>query len=453
MSKFSENPSIKKLNEDINGMQLLLRLATPFGWMNKKMRHSITESKERLHLMKTQLEELLSIADEFNESFSNDGWIAYEHMSLDVMKETVVLHKSGQTEQAKQTLLNYYAPSAIKVRKFMLNNIEPFRIRFSLIDSALKNYSDKQYLACIPQLLMLMDGIVNDVNKKGGFAANNTQMEVWDSISGHNSGLNKIKEIITRSRKKTTTEPIFLPYRNGILHGRDLNYGNQELAAKCWGILFAISDWATAFYSEEQRKIEFKEEIDLQQVPLRESLRQLAEQKEKNEQVRKAIEAWIPRKILIGDTTPETGNAECYGYGTPERAVVEFLGLINKCNYGFMLKLMRSGYLGLGEGDTSQISDIRNDFSKLKIDSFRIVDIKDCAPASSEVIIEVKVLQHGNSFTRICDFKLHYENDGETAVFGYLPGVWKIVLGYSDLLYDRKHNLKSEARQKRTKVE
>jgi len=106
MSKFSENPSIKKLNEDINGMQLLLRLATPFGLVNKKMRHSIKESKERLHLMKTQLEELLSIADEFNERFSNDGWIAYEHMSLDVMKETVVLHKSGQTEQVKQTLIN-----------------------------------------------------------------------------------------------------------------------------------------------------------------------------------------------------------------------------------------------------------------------------------------------------------------------------------------------------------
>ena len=442
MSKISENPSSKKLNEDMKGMQLFLSFATPLGWANKKARYSIKEAKERLRSMKAQMEELALVVDEFNEFFSDNGWIAYERMSLDVMKETVVLHKSGQMEQAKQALLDYYAPLAIKERKFMLNRTEPFLIRFSMIESALQNYSDKQYLACVPQLLMLMDGIVNDVNKKGGFAARNTDMEVWDSIAGHNSGLNKIKQIITRSRKKTTTELIFLPYRNGILHGRDLNYGNQELAAKCWGILFAISDWAAAFYSEEQRKRKFQEEIDMQQVPLRVSLRQFAEQKEKNEQMRKVIEAWQPRNILLGDTIPETGSVECYSDGTPERAVVEFLELINKCNYGFMLKRMHSGYLGLGEDDTSQIGDIRNDFSELKIDSFRIVEIKDCAPAISEVFVEVKILQRSNSLKRSCKFRLLYENEGETAVFGHLSGEWKIVLGYSDILYERKNNSK-----------
>ena len=34
-----------------------------------------------------------------------------------------------------------------------------------------------------------------------------------------------------------------MPYRNGILHGRDLNYGNKFVAGKCIVMLLAISEW------------------------------------------------------------------------------------------------------------------------------------------------------------------------------------------------------------------
>lgn len=43
---------------------------------------------------------------------------------------------------------------------------------------------------------------------------------------------------MTRSRNKTTTEDLTLPLRHGILHGRDLGYSNQMVAAKCWAVGF-----------------------------------------------------------------------------------------------------------------------------------------------------------------------------------------------------------------------
>jgi hypothetical protein len=37
-----------------------------------------------------------------------------------------------------------------------------------------------------------------------------------------------------------------MSYRHGILHGRDINYANKTVAAKCWAALFALNDWARA---------------------------------------------------------------------------------------------------------------------------------------------------------------------------------------------------------------
>ncbi|MBR8699155.1 hypothetical protein I8F96_02705 [Enterococcus casseliflavus] len=107
-------------------------------------------------------------------------------------------------------------------------------------------------------MLTLVDGIVNDINPTGLFA-DATDLDVWDSIAGHSIGLNSLVDILKTNRTKTNVEPIYLPYRNGILHSRELNYNNKIVAIKTFAILFYVNDWIQSLESEKRRK-EYLEE-------------------------------------------------------------------------------------------------------------------------------------------------------------------------------------------------
>ena len=68
-------------------------------------------------------------------------------------------------------------------------------------------------------------------------------MDPWDCLVGCTEGLTKIKLNFNQNRLKTNSDPIYIPYRNGILHGRDINYGNEYVSCKCIALMFAIADW------------------------------------------------------------------------------------------------------------------------------------------------------------------------------------------------------------------
>jgi hypothetical protein len=52
-----------------------------------------------------------------------------------------------------------------------------------------------------------------------------------------------------------------MPYRNGILHGRDLNYGNEYVSCKCVALLFAVAEWMAMKNSEDKRKKNIKKSM------------------------------------------------------------------------------------------------------------------------------------------------------------------------------------------------
>ncbi len=104
---------------------------------------------------------------------------------------------------------------------------------------------------------MMIDGIVNDLKQKGFFTSG-VDISAWNSIAAHDSGLNSIKQIFDKTRKRTTEQKITIPYRHGILHGRDLGYANKYVAAKVWGTLYAIRDWVIANNKKEPAALEAK---------------------------------------------------------------------------------------------------------------------------------------------------------------------------------------------------
>jgi len=212
--------------------------------------------------LKKRYKELLMLPDKFNDYFSNYCWIAHDYFDDNVMKEAISIYeKSKNIEEVDIYLSNEYDENSIskfieQIKVFKNLHLENlsynidtlfkkyFLDRLEIIELAKDDYLNEKYYSCIPLLLLVIDGITNDIDHEFGFFNDNINMIIENSIVGHRTGLQNIKNIVTLSRKKTTIEPITIPYRNGILHGRDINYGNKIVAAKCWHILFALRDWA-----------------------------------------------------------------------------------------------------------------------------------------------------------------------------------------------------------------
>jgi len=132
--------------------------------------------------------------------------------------------------------------------------------RLPLIQISKKEFLKKNYVCCIPILLSIIDGIVNDIDKATGFFSEQIDLVIADSVVGNEQGLKIVKEVMYKGRSTTNKEKITIPYRNGILHGRDLNYGNKIVASKCWSVLFALLEWTkdnniTNFDMEEKSEI------------------------------------------------------------------------------------------------------------------------------------------------------------------------------------------------------
>lgn len=51
-----------------------------------------------------------------------------------------------------------------------------------------------------------------------------------------------------------------MPYRIGILHGRDLSFENKLVVGKCIALLLAISEWMKSKNNEDIRKEKWRME-------------------------------------------------------------------------------------------------------------------------------------------------------------------------------------------------
>lgn len=106
----------------------------------------------------------------------------------------------------------------------------------------------------MPLFLIIVDGAVNDFTKSKGLFAEGTEVTAWDCLVGCNDSLENIKNVFNKGRGKTNSEEIRMHYRNGILHGRDLNYGNEYVSCKCVALLFAVAEWMAMKNNEDKRK-------------------------------------------------------------------------------------------------------------------------------------------------------------------------------------------------------
>ena len=323
--RIENNPSYKKFKKDLEGAEAIQNVAKFFSFFGLKNK-ALDEAFSTLPDMKKQLELLSKSPDKFNDHYALRGWIAHESMNSELMLTSIELADKGLIEIAEQELINYYSSDKIQWLIHQLKSVEVFSNRYNFFLLAYEDTLAERYHAVVPVLLMMIDGAVNDIDKGKGFFADKTNLTAWDSIAAHSTGLTALKEVFSDGRHKTTKEEITLPYRHGILHGRDLGYANKTVTAKCWAALFAIKDWA---YSIKQGKkippppepeLSFTENLS----QLTNSLTTYAKSKKRNGLVNKKVEEWKARQINVGSDIPEKGLSSDYKDYTPEQEAIRF---------------------------------------------------------------------------------------------------------------------------------
>ncbi|NID11311.1 hypothetical protein F7231_14135 [Fibrella aestuarina] len=412
--KIADQPSLASIKERIAQLEKL----------------AVTEEQRyKLADFKGHFEKISTLPDRFNNAFSSRGWIAYDSLNEKIMEKALAILKSDGIHDAEKCLIGYYNKNTVELGITRLWGVEVFRDRLRIIKLAYEDYVSGRYHACIPVLLMMIDGVVSDAGDNIGFFAEKSDVTSWDSIVGHDTGLSLIKDLFYKSRRTTSKSKITLPFRNGILHGRDLGYANEEVAAKCWALMFSVRDFLAAKQDEAHRK----EVYTIESLKTFEDIiREIEILDEKLLEVC-SMDEFRRSPVTVGIDYPVAGLPDEYLINTPERVVAEFISLWKQNNFGQMSQLMyRPDHISQGK----MAGRIKAVFKGKKISHFSIQRSEDLSSCKTDITLKLGISFEGNS---VHDYDLIMRvlycevNSTDLVVNPSKVGKWKIAENFSSI--------------------
>ena len=416
--KIRDNPSIQELTSMVEPLSKIFYFIDKVPILYKYLPKFYEVSKVFKGI--EQQIYLCDLPDQFNSTFAEYGWIGYDSMPLDVMKESIKLANEVNLEEALNYLMNSYDEKSIEHIILRAKSRDHFEKRVRLLNLAKEDYLAARYHACIPLMLSLIDGLSGDVSKHVGFFAEKSDFELFDSMVGHHTGLPFLKVIMNTTRKVTNEETISTPYRNGILHGRELNFNNKINAAKCWMLLDCIIDWADGFTSPKNPEKE---------ISLIESLNSLNETNKLTER----INLWSKRKFdndinwTILSKTQVPSN-------TPEYILLSFMESWQKAHWGKLVPLLLHCF---NTSNKQIVKEIKDDYSPITLISFSILTVEDISPAKTDISMKVHIVKNNLSSEKELQISLVYaDKNGFPLLRGEPNGKWGIIQnGFSSILF------------------
>ena len=221
---------------------------------------------------------------------------------------------------------------------------------------------------------------------------------------GCGDGLTKIKDIFKKGRNKTNHDEIRLPYRNGILHGRDLNYANKYVSCKCISLMFALADWMNMKDSENTRKQKFEKECN--PPPISESLKKIKQ----NAIDRQEIQKWVKRDIKIGETisaTPTIEECKDFPYLLP---LISAFNAWSTRNYG-SLSVWFKNVFSYESSDKKRAGECRKLFDHKNLISYELEEIEERALALTKIVVLVKWKSNDIVHTEHFEFGCSYQQE------------------------------------------
>lgn len=344
-------------------------------------------------------------------------------MNTELMKSVIELAESNKTELAEEKLVAYYISNEIGFLVSRLHATEAFRIRLPLLNLTYRDTLEGKYHSVVPILLMMIDGAINDISKSKGFFAENTNLTAWDSIAAHSTGLAQLQKIFNVGRPTTVTENIENPYRNGILHGRDLGYANRKVAAKSWAALFAVNDWARSLATGKTADNGPVTKPSL--IQELKKVKQYSDKLSENTRALQKISEWQSRKLIVGIDLLSKGLSSQYDDLTPEKEIIKFTEYWIKKNYGSIGKQIHGSY-GQISPDKQNAGKARKALSNKILKDYKLISVTDIAPVISEIVIELVIEEGNRTYSISPTFRFMYESiDDRIATSGDSWGQWK----------------------------
>lgn len=370
--RIADNESVAKMLELIQGASAIESLWQAFPLLQKVF-PKLSDFSEKLAELKEQ-SKILLLPDRFNELFASSGWITYESMNMEVMKKAIEMLEAHGLEAVEDYLVSTYDADTLKFGILRFSGHPEFRKRVRLVELAKEDYLAGRYHACTPLLLSLMDGLANDVSRHVGLFADNADLTAWDCIAAHESGLQSLVALMTKGRNKTNEESISVPFRHGILHGRELAFDSRIVAAKTWAAFFAIRDWAGALAEGKKNPMPKQEP----------SWSELFQSLQKTQETKRLLDAWKPRAQEDFAHLPCDGVSPSLPENSPERAVAGFMENWKQGRFGPLADGLSHTYdMAMGK----KAGEAKQDFGNHKVVSFQIVSVEDRTPAYSTVAI------------------------------------------------------------------
>lgn len=193
------------------------------------------------------MREQVDLPDRFNVLLGPRGWATFEDMDFDIAREAVLLAESSDLEGAEGVLVRHFDAETLREGvERLCAQLPQFGTRRTLLFAAIEDHREGRYHASVPVALAQLDGVAHDLTGHTFFVRPEKadHLVLRDSISGHPSGLAALAGTMSQGRWTTSVSETHVPYRHGIMHGRDLGYANQRTSAKSLAALLALGSWA-----------------------------------------------------------------------------------------------------------------------------------------------------------------------------------------------------------------
>lgn len=372
-----------------------------------------------MNRLKSEVEQLASLPDRFNNLFLSSGWILFEALEVSIAERAIELANTQNTDAAEEFLASHFSPEWVRKHFMYLTHIKGFQDRVPLAEKALRDYEQGRYYASVLVVLTIIDGWVNELNIVGyqrvSFFSDKAHLVAWDSVVAHETGLPKLKELLSSPRLKTRTEEIRIPYRNGILHGMDLGYDNKYVAAKVWVALFAVREWAIKVRDGQLAPPAEPEAI--QKETLWESIEKYRKTKAEIDNSKR----WKPSENDYSHLSRQQ-QVELLKENSPEAKLLEFLNAWEKRNYGQASKLF-TNMLTISPGET------RETLAPKQLLGARLLHINYTTPFTADITAELQLENSDNSIqTSAYEFRLvATDTQGKTILLPNSESKWGVA--------------------------
>lgn len=161
------------------------------------------------------------------------------------------------------------------------------------------------------------------------------------------------------------------------------------------------------------------------------------------------IEKWQPRQISEEYINNINLKKESCISNSPEEKLSEFMEFFSKNNYGKLHDIIERHHDKASKGQ--YIQKIKSYIGDLSLLDYKIVSIKDCAPAISEIEVKLNIIDKSKeeiSFTTKC--RMIYQKDAFNAtilVSGNPEGQWFIMHFYINEIYNQYWTTQISSRQ------